>query len=450
GEGTAMLEIVRNLAPGAGLFFATAGNSEASFAQNILDLRSAGCDIIVDDFGYYDESPFQDGPVAQAVNSVTASGALYFSAAGNDGNQDDGTSCTWEGDFVDGGEVGSVITNSSTGFPGETGARVHSFGAANYATANLSAGFAEVVLFWSDPLGAAADDYDLFVLSSTGDSIDDFSNNTQNGTQDPFESCSSSMSGERIVIVKVSGAARFLHVSALSDGNSTLSPSTPGNMNGHQCASNAFCVAASDATVAFPNLFTTANVVESFSSDGPRHMFFNQDGTAITPRNFTSTGGYNREKPDLTAADGITSDVPGFTPFYGTSAAAPHAAAVAALVKSYQPGLTPHQIRSILTGACLDIMTPGFDRDSGAGIVMAVPALQSATPVVLSASASGGMITLSWNTAAGHSYQPQYSDNLGSIVWNNLGAAISGNNTTVTASDNAGVHAQRFYRILVH
>src|SRR5262249_19645962 len=48
-EGTAMLEIVHDLAPGAQLFFATAFNGITSFAQNIRDLRTAGCDIIVDD-----------------------------------------------------------------------------------------------------------------------------------------------------------------------------------------------------------------------------------------------------------------------------------------------------------------------------------------------------------------------------------------------------------------
>jgi hypothetical protein len=51
-EGTAMLEIIHDMAPGASLYFATADNGITSFAQNIRDLRTAGCDIIVDDVFY--------------------------------------------------------------------------------------------------------------------------------------------------------------------------------------------------------------------------------------------------------------------------------------------------------------------------------------------------------------------------------------------------------------
>src|SRR5262249_47001365 len=92
GEGTAMMEIVADLAPDAQLYFATAFHGVASFASNIQALRSAGCDIIIDDVGYFNESPFQDGPIAQAVNAVTVNGALYFSSAANSGNKDSGTS----------------------------------------------------------------------------------------------------------------------------------------------------------------------------------------------------------------------------------------------------------------------------------------------------------------------------------------------------------------------
>ena len=94
-EGTAMLEIIHDLAPGAELYFATAFSNKATFAANILALRDAGCDILVDDVFYPEEAALQDDIVAQAVNTVIADGAFYFSAAGNSGNIDDGTSGVW-------------------------------------------------------------------------------------------------------------------------------------------------------------------------------------------------------------------------------------------------------------------------------------------------------------------------------------------------------------------
>jgi len=81
GEGTALLEIVYDLAPGAAAFFATTGDSEASMATNIQALRSAGCDILVDDVAFFSEPVFQDGIIAQAIESVAADGAIYVSAA---------------------------------------------------------------------------------------------------------------------------------------------------------------------------------------------------------------------------------------------------------------------------------------------------------------------------------------------------------------------------------
>ncbi|MEP6904010.1 MAG: hypothetical protein ABJA66_19965, partial [Actinomycetota bacterium] len=98
-QGTAMLEIVHDLAPGAQLYFATGTSSITQFAQNIRDLRAAGCDIIVDEVSYFPESAFQDGTpgvtntnggvVTQAVNDVVAAGALYFSSAADLGNKND-------------------------------------------------------------------------------------------------------------------------------------------------------------------------------------------------------------------------------------------------------------------------------------------------------------------------------------------------------------------------
>src|SRR5882757_8119075 len=90
-EGRAMMQIVHDVAPGAGLAFYTAENSEADFANGIVTLATpvsgggAGAKIVVDDVGYFDEPFFQDGLVAQAISQVVAQGVAYFSSAGNNG-----------------------------------------------------------------------------------------------------------------------------------------------------------------------------------------------------------------------------------------------------------------------------------------------------------------------------------------------------------------------------
>lgn len=117
-------------------------------------------------------------------------------------------------------------------------------------------------------------------------------------------------------------------------------------------------------------------------------MILNADGSAITPGNVSFSGGVLRQKPDVTAADGVSCAAPGFNPFFGTSAAAPHAAAIAALVKSFKPGATPTQVRTALTTTALDIMATGVDRDSGFGIVMAKQALASKLPPLIIGSAT--------------------------------------------------------------
>ena len=83
-------------------------------------------------------------------------------------------------------------------------------------------------------------------------------------------------------------------------------------------------------------------------------------------------------KPDAAAADGVYTATPGFLPFFGTSAAAPHAAAIAALVKSARPSLTNTQILQVLHSTTLDNMEPGIDRDSGYGILSAINAVTAA------------------------------------------------------------------------
>ncbi len=374
-EGTAMLEIVHDLAPGANLLFATAFSGQAAFAANIVALRNAGANVIVDDVFYFAEHTFQDGIIAQAVETVTAAGAVYFSSAGNSGNLNDGTSGVWEGDFSP--TAGPPVLGP--------GVIVHNFGGgqnSNQITSNTG----PVTLKWSDATGASANDYDLCVLDSTLTVVLECSTDSQTGTQDPFEIIGPSFANERLVIIQFSGAARFLH---LNTNRGRLALATAGQTSGHAAAANAFGVAAVNVATAGGGPFTggAANPVETFSSDGPRRIFYEANGTPITPGNFSSTGGVLRQKPDIAAADGVATATPGFNPFFGTSAAAPHAAAIAALVLDTNPTLTPAQVRTALTSTALDIEAPGVDRDSGGGILDALAAVGSVAPPVISLTA---------------------------------------------------------------
>jgi uncharacterized repeat protein (TIGR01451 family) len=390
-EGTAMLEIIHDLAPGAALGFASADPDEATFAQHILDLAAAphNCNIIVDDVIYLDESPFEDGPVAQAVNTVTAAGVLYFSSAGNEGNADDLTSGTWEGDFA----------ASAAADPAPlAGANLHNFGDGGNSILVEFGGGNPPLLIWAEhydlSTGNASTDFDIYDMDGGLTTIFDASTDVQDGVGGddfPIEFISGgTFGGERLLIDKfaagtTSSVPMFNLIVFRGELDDALA--TSGATRGHSATVNAFSTAATPAAASFdgvspdgpyPGLFTSANETESFSSDGPRRILLTPAGAEITPGNRTSTGGTVRQKPDITAADGVSTAAPGFSTFYGTSAAAPHAAAIAALRKSALPADTPAQIRTALINSAIDIEAPGVDRDTGAGIVMAHAALAGA------------------------------------------------------------------------
>ena len=390
-EGTAILQIVHDVAPKAKLLFATAFNGATGFAENIRALRAAGADIIVDDVIYFAESPFQDGPIARAVIGVIRDGALYFSSAGNEGNLDDGTSGNYEGDFVPSGvAIGKYAGEAHDFAPGSA---VQVVDPVTAGSAGLPA-----LLHWADPLGQAADDYDLYALDAAGNVVG-YSNDVQDGNDDPFEGFTlpGNRGPLRLAVVKFSGENRYFQLTAFrgrfaADG--ALSPySTRGVTRGHSAVPGAYSVAAAPAATPFPRdlapgdppnppgpfpgVFTEAQLSERFTSDGPRRVFFTPDGTPLTPGDLSATGGQVRPKPDLTAADGVATAVPGFSRFFGTSASAPHAAAIAALVLSGRPEMSTSTVQAALRRASLDIEAPGPDPDTGSGVLLAGAALEA-------------------------------------------------------------------------
>ena len=159
----------------------------------------------------------------------------------------------------------------------------------------------------------------------------------------------------------------------------------------HDTSSGAIDPDASSArgalTVAASHHATPATP-EGFSSRGPAFKLFDVAGNRLAAPE-------DRFKPDIAAADGVATSVAGFNPFFGTSAAAPSAAGVAALALSAKPTLTPDQLGAILkdTRHSIDCTaTIGLpDADCGFGFVLAdgaVQAAQDASPPAVSAAVS--------------------------------------------------------------
>jgi hypothetical protein len=355
-EGTALLEIIHDLAPGARLGFATVNGGEGQFAQNIIGLRNAGCDILVDDVFYPTEAVYQDGPIAAAIDQVTADGALYFSSAGNGGNLNDGTSGVWEGNYLQ----SSIDTGA--GF-------AHNFGGGDYLNSITASPPFAIILQWADRQGGSANDYDLYILDANATQVLAASNAVQNGSQNPIEGflVSGNVAGNTLLITLYSGSTRMLNLNTIGG---RLERRTAGQISGHPGARSAIAVAAANVAQA-SSVFDSTAVVEWFSSDGPRRVFFEANGTAIP------AGAQLRQKPELTAADGVATATPGLNPFFGTSASAPHAAAIAALLLSSDPPPDTNTVRDAMFGTAIDIEGAEFDRDSGHGIVDAVAAFNA-------------------------------------------------------------------------
>ena len=129
--------------------------------------------------------------------------------------------------------------------------------------------------------------------------------------------------------------------------------------------------------------------IETFSSAGGTPILFNTDGSRIN-----GITGTVRQKPEITSVDGGDNtffggdfEGNGKPNFFGTSASAPHAAAVAALMKQKVPAITRNTILSTLQSTALDMDDPstagfdtGFDFGTGFGFIQADRALQAILP----------------------------------------------------------------------
>jgi hypothetical protein len=442
-EGRAMLQIVHAVAPGAALAFYSAENSEADFANGIQRLANAGAKVVADDVGYFDEPFFQDGLVAQAIDTVESQGVAYFSAAGNDGNLAYDNTVPKFSIAGSGAQAGEMLLNfDASGITNAPALTVN-------VPAIAPGQFIAVVLEWDQPFltGAypgtpgstpgATSKLDLCVSVPAGTGVMVYNYGVQTATctglnatgtdpvqimivADPASAASSTKATTVSISVGLgsgSAAPGRIKVAWEDDGlGSSIAnfpPTSNPTIQGHPGAAGAAAVGA-----AFfgntPLCGNTPAVLEGFSSLGGSPILFDTSGNRLQVP-------VERQKPDFVGPDGTNTTFFGFPlpagfdkstvpqcannaalpNYFGTSAATPHAAGLAALLLQANPAITPTDIYQGISFTAAPMVNPSPDLATGYGFIQASAALawpnMSITPSTITL---GQSATLAWNAAS--------------------------------------------------
>jgi Subtilase family len=489
-EGRAMLQVVHDVAPGASLAFYTGYNSEADFANGIVALASsvaaggAGAKVIADDIGYYDEPFFQDGIVAQAIDTVEAGGVAYFSAAGNDGSLAyDNTAPSFATLSASGPNAGEYLLNFDT-----SGATPTTTLPVTIA-ALIPGEYVALVVEWDQPYvsgapnsGGATSQIDVCITGATGtDEILDYDGNAAtcsgpNATGvdsyqvmivgNPANAAGNTAAEKLNIVVGLAGgttAPGRIKVVVEDDGAGSSIDNFQTNsatLQGHPGAAGAAAVGA-----AFyyntPACGLTPAQIEGYSSLGGAPILFDTSGNRLaTP--------VVRQKPDFVGPDGGNNTFLGFTlaseqitlnttiagcendasypNFFGTSAATPHAAGIAALMLQANATATPTQIYQALQGSALPMGTASPNEQSGYGFIQADTAF--IMPVMSLADSNvtvGDSTTLTWATinSTGCTGSGSWTGALPPNGSKTVTAAVVGaNQYTLTCANAAGASAQ--------
>jgi subtilase family protein len=401
-EGRAMAQIVHDLAPGARLAFAsaTALNSPFAFADNIRALRAAGADVLADDVLYLEEPFFQDGPVAVAANQVVAAGATYFSAAGNNNLIDGGRNfASWEApEFRDTAcpaelQAPPIEAEPCMDFdPGAGADPTFEIAVAKDATLTLD-------LQWAQPWDGVTADLDAFLLDSVdkplkvGELFVGSAEDNVEGSQMPieivqWENKTGSSQKVRLAVPRCFGpcnpaadssAKPRLKLALLQNGGGVTATEYEESSGGDTVGPTIFGQSGAASAIGVGAVpFSNGSTVEPYSSRGPvTHYFGPVSGVGPAP----PLGPQVIAKPDLAATDGgantfFGQNLAGVWRFFGTSAAAPHAAAVAALMRQANPSASVAQLRLALAATADPVGAFGPDA-VGAGLVDAFGAVSS-------------------------------------------------------------------------
>ena len=368
-EGRAMAELIHKIAPNAQIEFYSAFYGEADFANGIAALTAAGCNVIVDDVTYLTEPFFQTGDVIQtAVQTAINAGVSYFTSASNEGSN-----------FYQASFTG--VKTTLTGLAG-------SYLAENFGTASApvtrqsltiaKGATASIDLQWDQPFAGiggktgAANSLGMVLYDSSNHIVAYATMNDVNRNPDQFLQFTNTTASTGFSLAiftnggsTVPGQFKYIVYGQGTTINDPHAGKGSGTLIGHEevAAANTVGAVAYTQTAAYGG----KNAVESFSSVGPGSLLFDANGNRLAQA--TSSGGV-----DFIAPDGAATNV--FNPFYGTSAAAPNAAAVAALMLQANHTLTPAQVSADLQASTIG--ASGGASAAGAGLIQAPAAVKLA------------------------------------------------------------------------
>jgi hypothetical protein len=404
-EGRGMGEIIHDVAPGAALTFYSA-DSYLDHITGIRAMAQAGATVIVDDLGYFAEPWYQASPIGAASAQLSRElGTVFLTSAGNQDRD------SLESNFNPAPAQPLLVNGQNVG-----NWKLHRFANGQVTVPiTLKAGnLLSLVLQWDEPFASASP---LNAGIGAGSDLDLFLFLESQGVNIALPSAADNVGADAVEVIsglslRDPNAVITLH---LGIGQPEGSPGQP----------NAFKVVAFDAgstdtdigrgtVFNKPTVLGHSNEPALITSCAVRYDQVNGGARAV-PRAFSSVGGFAQTinaagqriaplqtaKPDVCSPDGANTSFfggrdlegDGAPNFSGTSASAPHAAAVVALMQEAAGGpknLSPARAKNILLRSTFEMDDPtqagfqfGYDTKSGQGFLDPIRAVQSAASLRL-------------------------------------------------------------------
>ncbi len=375
-HGTACAEIVHDFAPDAELHLIKLGDEIGGY--EVIDyLIQNNIDIVSLSIGTFGTGPGNGtGYLDEAFDELRNAGILVVASAGNYGNttyEFEGDILTfgshWEGVFTNttGDNFHEFLTNNSDSIYNIITASPAQNDDGDPETSEIS-----IVMRWEDSWPGSDIDYDMYLYEynyDTGEFVNydpvEWSANYQDGGDfdEPLEWISIDIPDDEdylhyyaLVVMRLdeqTPAGRKLEIYLggtsefvpFDDSSSAISTSVS-SISEPADAASVMAVGAIDYTK------WLTGPQEEYSSQGPTNGW---------------NGSSARIKPDIMGPDGVTTYTYGDAIFFGTSAATPHVAGMAALQLSINPVMSPNELQALLQTNIIDMGSPGKDNLYGYG-----------------------------------------------------------------------------------